>query len=144
MAQTSGAALRWSVEGFERFWSNPDRDLGVVPAVLTQDVIGHWPGRDRAVRGIAEYTRCISDLVEALPGMYLTVAEHAGSGAFVFVHWVMHASGKHGPFELTGIDRIRMRDGQISENVIVFDTAAFQARSGKAIPWAERLRDSNG
>jgi hypothetical protein len=47
----------------------------------------------------------------------------------------MHATGGHGPFELTGIDRVRVRDGLVAENVIVFDTAAFQARAGKPVPW---------
>jgi len=53
-----------------------------------------------------------------------------------FVNWVMHATGKHGPFELTGIDRVRVRDGLVAENLIVFDTAAFARRSGKPVPWA--------
>jgi hypothetical protein len=40
-----------------------------------------------------------------------------------------------GPFELTGIDRVRTRDGLVAENMIVFDRAAFKAQSGKEIPW---------
>jgi hypothetical protein len=32
----------WSVEMFAQFWSNPDPAL--VPAALTEDVVGHWPG----------------------------------------------------------------------------------------------------
>jgi hypothetical protein len=48
---------------------------------------------------------------------------------------VLHATGDHGRFELTGIDRVRTRDRQVAENFIVFDTAAFEARSGKMIPW---------
>jgi hypothetical protein len=30
----------------------------------------------------------------------------------------------------------KARGPQVAENVIVFDTAAFEARSGKAVPWA--------
>jgi len=63
------------------------------------------------------------------------VAEHAQHGDVTFVNWVMHATGQHGPFELTGIDRVRVRDGLVRENVIVFDTAAFERRSGKSVPW---------
>jgi hypothetical protein len=137
MVQASSITPRcWSIDGFERFWSNPNRDSGIVAAVLTQDVVGHWSGRDEPVRGRTEYTRCISTLMDALPDMHLTVAEYAVSEEFVFIRWIMHAIGRHGPFELTGIDRVRLRNGQVSENVVVFDTAAFQARSGKAIPWA--------
>jgi len=36
---------------------------------------------------------------------------------------------------MTGIDRIRLRNGQVAENVIVFDTNAFERRAGIAVPW---------
>jgi ketosteroid isomerase-like protein len=130
---TTARRTGWSVDRFARFWSNPDPAL--VPVALTEDVVGYWPGRDDPVQGRDDYTRCIADLVHSLPGMYLTVAEHAESGDFVFIRWVLHATGDDGPFELTGIDRVRTRDGQVAENVIVFDTATFEARSGIAVPW---------
>jgi hypothetical protein len=133
--QSSATADRlvWSLEGFQAFWSHPDP--GLVPAVLTEDVVGHWAGRDEPVRGRDDYTRCIAALVEALPDIRLEVGEHAQSGEFFFIRWIMRATGEHGPFELTGIDRLRLRDGIVAENVIVFDTAAFEARSGKPVPW---------
>jgi hypothetical protein len=124
----------WSVETFAGFWANPNPAL--VPPVLTEDVVGHWPGLDEPVRGRDDYTRCIAAIVEALPGMYMEVAEHARSGEYVFIRWILHASGEHGPFELTGMDRVRIRGPQVAENVIVFDTAAFEARSGMSVPWA--------
>jgi SnoaL-like polyketide cyclase len=125
----------WSVEMFAGFWANPDPAL--VPPVLTEDVVGHWPGRDEPARGRDEYTRCIAAIVEALPDMRLEVAEHARNGEFVFVRWVLHATGDHGPFDLAGMDRVRTRGPQVAENVIVFDTAAFEARSGMPVPWAQ-------
>ena len=55
----------------------------------------------------------------------------------MFIRWILHATGRHGDFELTGIYCVRVRGGgQVAENVIVFDTAAFEARSGISIPWA--------
>jgi hypothetical protein len=123
----------WSVDMFAQFWANPDPAL--VPAVLTADVVGHWPGRDEPVRGRAEYTRCIAAIVEALPGMHMEVAEHARHGDYIFVRWILYATGKHGTFEMTGMDRIKVRGGQVAENMIVFDTAAFEARSGISVPW---------
>jgi SnoaL-like polyketide cyclase len=123
----------WSVDMFAAFWSNPDASL--VGPVLTEDVVGHWPGREEPARGREEYTACIAAIVEALPGMRLEVAEHARSGDFVFIRWILHATGEHGPFELTGMDRVRVRGPQVAENVIVFDTAAFEARSGIRVPW---------
>lgn len=67
--------------------------------------------------------------------MHMEVAEHARNGDFVFVRWILYATGKRGPFELSGMDRIRVRGGQVAENVIVFDTAAFEAHSGMPAPW---------
>ena len=136
MAGHTTATVRrpgWTVGAFRRFWANPDPAL--VPAALTDDVVGHWPGRDEPVRGKAEYTQCIAALIEALPGMRLEVAGHAHDKDITFINWVMHATGKLGPFRLTGIDRVRVRDGLVAENLIVFDTAAFERRSGKPVPW---------
>lgn len=136
MSEHSSAAVEqpgWSVDAFEAFWSNPDPSL--VPPALTEDVVGHWPGRDEPVRGRDDYTRCIAQIVEALPGMYLEVAESAKNGDFVFVRWILHATGRHGPFRLSGIDRVRVRGPQVAENVIVFDTKAFEERSGIRVPW---------
>lgn len=126
----------WSVEAFERFWSNPDPAL--VPRVLTDDVVGYWAGRDAPVRGKKAYTACIAALVEGLPGMYVTVAEHASNGEFTFIRWIMHAHGEHGPFEFSGIDRVRTSDdGLVAENRIVCDTSAFKALAGKELPWIQ-------
>jgi len=139
MSQASSDVRRiWSVEAFERFWSVPGRDIEIVPAVLTEDVVGHWAGLDQPVRGREEYMRCIRALHVALPDVCLTVPEHAINGEFTFIRWIMHATGAKGPFEIGGIDRIRTRDGQLSENVVVFDTAAFEARSGLPVPWVLR------
>lgn len=123
----------WTPQLFEQFWTNPDPAL--VPAMLTDDIVGHWTGVDEPVRGKDAYTACIAALVAALPGLYLTVAEHAGDGEFTFVRWIMHATGNNGPFEISGIDRIRLRDGLVAENVVVFDSAAFEARAGMPVPW---------
>jgi hypothetical protein len=130
---TSGHKLTWSVESFQAFWSNPNAEL--VPGVLTDDVVGYWAGRDEPVRGRDDYTACIAALIAALPDVRLDVAEHAHDGEFTFVRWIMHATGRSGPFEMTGIDRIRLRNGQVAENVIVFDTNAFERRAGIAVPW---------
>jgi ketosteroid isomerase-like protein len=128
-----GQRTGWTVGAFRRFWASPD--AARVENALTEDVVGHWPGHDEPVRGKDDYTRCIAALVEAFPGMHLEVVEHAQVNDITFVNWVMHATGKSGPFELTGIDRVRVRDGLVAENLIVFDTAAFERRSGRPVPW---------
>jgi len=125
----------WSVDAFRRFWAHPNNPE-LVPAVLTDDVVGYWSGREEPARGKEAYTDCIAALVGAFPDLCITVAEHATDGEFTFIRWIMHATGAYGPFELSGIDRVRTSNGLVAENRIVFDTAAFTARSGKAIPWA--------
>jgi hypothetical protein len=62
--------------------------------------------------------------------MRLSVAEHATNGDVVFVRWIMRATGRKGPFELSGIDRIRLRDGRVCENVIRFDTQHLKRLAG--------------
>lgn len=118
----------WSVERFAEFWSAPAaRD---VPDLVTDDVLGWWPGDDAPVRGVAAYTQALADLLQWLPDIRLTVAEHASNGEHVFVRWVMRASGRHGPFEFSGIDRIRLRDGRVAENLIRFDSAHLRRLAG--------------
>lgn len=125
--------LHWSVEGFAAFWAHPDIDL--VKAVLTDDVVGYWSGRDEPVSGTDDYTACIADLLNALPDVRLEVGECAETGPYTFVRWIMHASGANGPFTMTGVDRIRVRDGKVDENYVIFDTAAFEKRAGIPVPW---------
>jgi hypothetical protein len=128
------ASMAFTVDAFEAFWANPD--VSFVGPVLADDIVGHWAGRDEPTHGVDEYTRCIAEIIEALPGMRLAVAEHATNGDVIFIRWILHASGAHGPFQMTGIDRIRVRDGLVVENVIVFDTALFERLSGYRVPWA--------
>ena len=65
--QSTATAERpgWTVEAFEGFWSNPDPAL--VPAVLTEDVVGHWPGRDEPVKGRDAYTEALPKPIERRP-----------------------------------------------------------------------------
>jgi len=65
-----------------------------------------------------------------LPGLHLEVAEYATNGEFTFIRWIARAAGAKGPFEFSGMDRIRVRDGLVAENIVVFDTAQFQTLSG--------------
>nr|ART36979.1 D321 [uncultured bacterium] len=118
----------WSVERFAQFWANPSADD--VPDLVTDDVVGWWPGADRPVRGVGAYTQALADLLELLPDIRLRVAEHASNGERVFVRWIMRATGRLGPFELTGIDRIRLRDGRVDENIIRFDSAHLRRLAG--------------
>jgi hypothetical protein len=120
----------WTTDLFAEFWTAPD--LTLVPSIITDDVVGYWPG-GRTVRGKAEYTQALEDLLALLPDLWLDVKEHAMSedGEFGFSRWVMRATGANGPFELPGMDRTRVRDGLVCENYVFFDLAQFQQLVGE-------------
>jgi ketosteroid isomerase-like protein len=123
-------AAGWTTELFAQFWAAPD--LKYIPSIITDDVVGYWPG-GRTVRGKAEYMQALEELLTLLPDLRLAVPEHTMSadGEFGFSRWVMHATGAHGPFEMNGMDRTRVRNGLVCENYVFFDSAEFQQLVGK-------------
>jgi hypothetical protein len=123
-------AAGWTTELFAEFWAAPD--LTLMPPIITDDVVGYWPG-GRTVRGKAEYMQELEDLLALLPDLRLEVPEHTMSadGEFGFSRWVMHATGANGPFELDGMDRTRVRDGLVCENYSFFDSAQFRQLVGE-------------
>jgi ketosteroid isomerase-like protein len=122
-------AAGWTTELFAEFWEAPD--LKLIPPIITDDVVGYWPG-GRTVRGKAEYMQALEELLALLPDLRLEVREHAMSpdGEFGFSRWVMHATGAGGPFELDGMDRTQVRDGLVCENYVFFDLAQFRGFVG--------------
>jgi hypothetical protein len=126
-------ARGWTTELFAEFWAKPD--LSWVPGIITDDVVGYWPG-NRTVRGKREYMQALEDLLTLLPDVHLEVPEHAMSedGEFGFSRWIMHATGPNGPFELVGMDRTRVRDGFVCENYIFYDPIQFQSLAGGEPP----------
>jgi hypothetical protein len=116
------------VEGFARFWANPNP--AVLPPLLAEDVVGHFPGDAEPVRGREAYVAKIARFLQLLPDLRLEVAEHATNGEYHFIRWIARATGAKGPVQLTGIDRIRVHDGLVTENYVVFDTARFAALIG--------------
>jgi len=85
-------ATGWTTELFAQFWAAPD--LKYIPSIITDDVVGYWPG-GRTVRGKAEYMQALEDLLTLLPDLRLEVPEHTMSadGEFGFSRGVMHATG---------------------------------------------------
>jgi hypothetical protein len=128
-AQTQPA---FTAQAFAAFWADPD------PAHITADpfvpeVVGYWP--DTEVHGVEAYTARLKELLALLPDLRLEMAEHADNGEHIFVRWIMRATGRHGAFELGGVDRIKTTpDGLIAENRIYFDTKRFEALSGYELP----------
>jgi hypothetical protein len=118
----------WTVDRFAEFWTAPAAED--VPPLVCDDVIGWWPRADEPVRGVEAYTQALADLLKVLPDIKLTVAESASNGDDHFVRWVMRATGLKGPFTLTGIDRVRVRDGRVAENIIRFDSEHLKRLAG--------------
>jgi SnoaL-like domain len=123
-------AAGWTTDLFAEFWAAPD--LTYIPSIITEDVVGYWPG-GRVVRGAEQYMQALEELLSLLPDIYLEVPEHTMSagGEFGFSRWVMHATGANGPFELVGMDRTRVRDGRVCENYAIFDSRQFEELVGK-------------
>ena len=124
-AQPTEQAPSPTVQGFAHFWANPD--LSMLTAALADDVVGHFPGDREPVRGREEYIARIGKFLDLVPSLRLTVAEHATNGDSTFIRWIARGTGAAGPFEFSGIDRIKVSDGLVIENVVVFDTALFEA-----------------
>jgi Pentapeptide repeats (8 copies) len=50
-----------------------------------------------------------------IPDIRLEVLESAVDGDLLFIRWRGRGTGRKGPFEMGGIDRIRLRDGRVAE-----------------------------
>ena len=121
----------WTTGLAAEFWKAPD--LRHIASIITDDVVGHWPGVS-VVRGRRAYMKALEELLAVLPGLWLDVKEHTTSadGDFGFTRWVMHATGADGAFELDGMERARVRDGLVCETYVFFDTARLQRSLGGA------------
>ena len=122
----------FTAQDFADFWIDPD-PANITADPFVPDVVGHWPDGD--VHGVEAYTARLRELLGLLPDLRLEMVEHADNGEHIFVRWIMRATGRHGAFEMSGVDRIKTTaDGLIAENRIFFDTKRFEALSGYELP----------
>ncbi len=112
------------VERFAYFWANPD--LSLLKNSFTDDVLLYSPGEAEPRRGPEAYIAKTAEFLDLMPGLRLEVADYATNGDLTFIRWIARATGANGPIEFSGIDRLRVRNGLIAENRIVFDNALFQ------------------
>jgi hypothetical protein len=117
----------WSIEGWAAFWGAPSVEVARarVQTVCAQDITGYWP-RQKPIHGITEYCQRIVDLIELVPDLRLKLEEHATNGEFTFLRWSARGTGPDGPFEITGVDRMRLRERLVVENRIISDGAIFE------------------
>jgi SnoaL-like domain len=124
----------WSVDSWCTFWANPSAERALVraPTVITDDVVGVWPHATRPVRGKQEYTQRIVALLSLVPDLHLDLMEHATNGEFVFLRWSGRGTGPDGVFQAFGVDRVRLRDGLVAENLILSDHPIFAVLAKRA------------
>lgn len=131
MTTTENSPAAWVVDHFAAFWARPD-PYGDASRI-SPEIVGRWP--DGAVlRGSRAYRGKLVAIGTAIPDIRLDVLEHAVNDDIAFIRWRGHGTGANGVFEIFGVDRIRVADGQIIENVVHFDTAAFEAAAGFPLP----------
>jgi hypothetical protein len=58
--------------------------------------------------------------------------EHATNGEFVFLRWNGRGTGPDGAFQAIGVDRVRLRDGLVAENLILSDHPIFAVLAKRA------------
>jgi ketosteroid isomerase-like protein len=117
----------WTVEHFRTFWSAPD-PAAAAPQ-LSPEIVGRWPD-GRVLHGIQEYRGRLINLGRLIPDIRLEVIEYAVNGDLAFIRWRGHDTGRNGRFELSGVDRLRVDGDRIVENIVHFDTAAFERLVG--------------
>lgn len=115
---------QWSVEGFGRFWKNPQNPEIILP-VIWPEIAGYWPRAEKPLTGKEAYLKGIIDFLAAVPNFSAKVADYAFNGDCVFIRW--EATGKPvvGPKRLTGVDRMILKDGVVLENRIHSDHPIF-------------------
>jgi hypothetical protein len=123
MIRRPSARFRFTVDHWAALWANPHPQLA--GRVVTPDVVVHWPGDAEPVRGVTAYKRRIAEMLDRTPDLRLTVTEHAGNGDFLFVRWTVDRSA-----QLSGIDRLHLRDGLVKEIRIYCDPRLLPAFTG--------------
>lgn len=122
--ENSAPSRRWTVEGFEFFWSRA-RDPAMVAPVIWPDIIGRWPCATGPVAGRKAYLTAISSFLAALPEFTVEITDHAINGNSAFVRWIVSGTFAEGPNQIIGVDRLILKDGYVLENHIHSDHPIF-------------------
>jgi hypothetical protein len=127
--------VHWAIEGVSRFWTAPAPER---VALFAEDGVSHWPGQSEPARGRTGHQERIASIVELIPDIQIELKEYAADGDFLFFRWVARGTGKKGPFEIGGVDRLRLNneERQIAQTLVFFDTAHFEEVVGAKVPYA--------
>ena len=117
----------WTIESWNAFWSAPSIEIARtrVPSVVHPDVVGYWP-RQKPIHGVTDYLQRIVDILTMAPDLRLKLEEHASNGEYTFARWSARGTGPSGRFDITGCDRVQVRNGIVIENRIISDAELFE------------------
>jgi predicted SnoaL-like aldol condensation-catalyzing enzyme len=86
----------------------------VAAEVVTDDFVGHWPGRD--VHGPAELEAIITETRNMFADLDFTVeVGPLAEGDLIAARWVGTGTTEQGPARFTGNDILRVADGRFAE-----------------------------
>lgn len=86
----------------------------VAAELVTEDFVGHWPGRD--VRGPSELEAVIDETHKMLADLKFVIdVEPFGDGNLLAARWIGTGAAKDGPKRFTGNDILRIADGRFAE-----------------------------
>lgn len=124
----------WSQDGFQEFWNDPK--AGFAKSKLHEDVVGRWPG-GIVIKGRDAYLKQLGAMLALTPDLRLEILDHARNGNVAFMRWRSHGTGPLGPFEMEGMDMVRLEGNKEIEIVAFFDPGVYRKLIGSPVPGAQ-------
>lgn len=86
----------------------------VAAELVTEDFVGHWPGRD--IHGPAELEAVVGETHKMLADLKFVIEiEPFVDGDLLAARWIGTGAAKDGPKRFTGNDILRIADGRFAE-----------------------------
>jgi hypothetical protein len=119
------AAVTDFIERWAAAWSEPTPDK--IRGLTDPDIVMSWPGLAEPIRGAEAWATRVAGTLQRFPDLRLEVTEHAQRDDVMFVSWRAHATIDGVATKWQGIDRMRLRNGVVTESLVAFDTAPLRA-----------------
>ena len=101
-------------ELYERWINELWAGKPVAGELVTEDFVGHWPGRE--VRGPSELQAVVEETQRMLADLKFVIEiEPFVSGDLLAARWIGTGAAKDGPKRFTGNDILRIADGRFAE-----------------------------
>ncbi|MDO3703287.1 nuclear transport factor 2 family protein [Micromonospora sp. C28SCA-DRY-2] len=113
------------VERWAAAWGDPTPEK--IRTLSDPDIVLTWPGLAEPIRGADAWASRVAGTLQRFPDLRLEVTDHAQRDDLLFISWRARATVAGVAIEWQGIDRMRMRDGVVTESLVAFDTAPLRA-----------------